>query len=83
MMEPVKRRTFLQETLGATAALSALSYTRAGDRPNEKLRLAVLGIKGRGMGSDGTWLSMAITQAVMGICAMFLFKLGRWKTARV
>ncbi len=35
------------------------------------------------MGADGCWLTLAITQAVQGLAAMWLWNRGRWKTARV
>ncbi len=43
----------------------------------------VFSFSGLGMGSNGAWLSMAITQAVQGIAAIWLFKKGLWKTVKV
>lgn len=36
-----------------------------------------------GLGANGAWLAMAITQGVQGILAMIAFRGGAWKTARV
>lgn len=38
---------------------------------------------GVGMGAEGAWLSMCITQAVQGILSVWLFKQGGWKTKEV
>lgn len=38
---------------------------------------------GLGWGADGCWLSMAVTQAVLGLAAMAVFRRGAWKTQRV
>lgn len=35
-----------------------------------------------GMGAEGCWLAMAISQAVAGLAAMWLFKRGAWKLAK-
>jgi len=35
------------------------------------------------MGSDGVWLSMTISQLIMGVAAIYLWTLGKWKTAKV
>jgi predicted dehydrogenase len=43
---PVDRRGFLRAS--AVGALTALSAARAADKPNEKIRLAVMGVHGRG-----------------------------------
>ena len=40
-------------------------------------------IRGAGMGPDGAWLSMALTQLVQGSAAIWLFKQGSWKTTQV
>ncbi len=38
---------------------------------------------GLGMGSDGCWLSLAITQLVQGVLAMVTWGRGRWRSAEV
>jgi predicted dehydrogenase len=43
-MASVNRRTFLRASLGSLAGLSALSYGRAADAPNDKVVLALIGI---------------------------------------
>lgn len=35
------------------------------------------------MGSDGVWLSMAVSQLIMGVAAIYLWIEGKWKTAKV
>lgn len=40
-------------------------------------------IPGLGMGSDGCWLAMSITQVVQGVLAILLFRQGAWKTQTV
>lgn len=35
------------------------------------------------MGSDGVWLSMAVSQLIMGLAAVYLWIGGKWKTAKV
>src|SRR5262245_3180879 len=42
------RRTFLTASAAAFASLSALSAARAADRPSDTLRVAVMGVNGRG-----------------------------------
>jgi predicted dehydrogenase len=42
------RRTFLTSSAATVASLSALSAARAGDRPHDTIRLAVMGVHGRG-----------------------------------
>jgi predicted dehydrogenase len=49
-MAPLDRRHFLRASAASLAALSARTAAGAGDRPNEKLALAVLGVHGRGRG---------------------------------
>jgi predicted dehydrogenase len=44
------RRTFLAGSAAAVATLSALSAARAADRPNDTIRIAVMGVRGRGVG---------------------------------
>jgi Na+-driven multidrug efflux pump len=38
---------------------------------------------GWGLGANGAWVSMAITQGIQGIIAPLLFKQGAWKTKKV
>ena len=45
--------------------------------------LGFISIEGVGMGSDGAWLSMATTQLIQGVAAMWVFKRGRWKLTEV
>ena len=40
-------------------------------------------IPGVGMGANGAWLSMAITQALQGIAAAWIFMQGKWKLMTV
>jgi predicted dehydrogenase len=49
-MPSVDRRDFLKTTAAGVATLSALSAARAADAPNDKVVLAVMGVKGRGIG---------------------------------
>jgi predicted dehydrogenase len=44
------RRRFLQTSTASVAAISAITAAGAADKPNEKIRLAVLGLNGRGRG---------------------------------
>src|SRR6058998_1976643 len=52
-MTAVNRRTFLKASVTSVASLSALSYTRAANSPNEKTALAILGIGSTVPGSVG------------------------------
>ncbi len=52
-MTAVNRRTFLTTSAASIASLSALSYARAADGPNEKVTLAILGIGSTVPGSVG------------------------------
>src|SRR5262249_52919540 len=52
-MASVSRRTFLKTSLGSLAGLSALSYGRAADAPNDKVVLALIGIGSTVPGSVG------------------------------
>jgi predicted dehydrogenase len=52
-MTSVNRRGFLKSSAAAIGSLSALSYARAGDQPNDKVRLALLGIGSDVPGSVG------------------------------
>ena len=36
-------------------------------------------VPGFGLGANGCWMALAITQAIQGLCAMWLFKQGKWK----
>jgi len=38
---------------------------------------------GLGLGANGAWISMALTQGLQGVLALFLFKQGAWKTKKV
>jgi Na+-driven multidrug efflux pump len=38
---------------------------------------------GVGLGANGAWIAMAITQGLQGVLALFLFKQGAWKTKKV
>ena len=38
---------------------------------------------GMGMGAKGAWMSMAATQGLQGVLALYLFKQGAWKTKKV
>lgn len=40
-------------------------------------------VRGAGMGADGAWLSMAATQLIQGVAAIWLFKKGAWKLTKV
>jgi predicted dehydrogenase len=48
-MATLDRRNFLHAA-ASTAALTALTAAGAADKPNEKIRLAVMGVRGRGRG---------------------------------
>src|SRR5262249_2945634 len=48
-MPSIDRRAFLKSS-AAAATLSAVNFARAADKPNEKVVLAVMGVKGRGQG---------------------------------
>jgi predicted dehydrogenase len=52
-MTTVNRRGFLKASVASAAGLSARSYTRAADSPNEKVALAVIGIGSTVPGSVG------------------------------
>jgi predicted dehydrogenase len=49
-MPVVNRRRFLTSSAATVAGLSALTAAGAADRPNEKVRLAIMGVHGRGRG---------------------------------
>lgn len=46
----VHRRDFLQSSLATAATVSALTATGAANKPNDRLRVAVMGVRGRGRG---------------------------------
>src|SRR2546421_12252127 len=48
VMSNVNRRRFLTTSAAAVSTLSALSAARAADKPNERIVLAVMGVRGRG-----------------------------------
>jgi predicted dehydrogenase len=52
-MAPVNRRRFLKTSVASVASLSALSYSRAADSPNDKVVLAIIGIGSTVPGSVG------------------------------
>lgn len=45
---PSTRRDFLQASAVSALTLSAATYNRAADQPNERVRLAVMGVRSRG-----------------------------------
>ena len=49
-MTTLDRRRFLQASAASVAALPALTAAGAADKPHDKIRLAVLGVNGRGLG---------------------------------
>src|SRR5262249_9161874 len=49
-MHSLTRRNFLKSSAATVASLTALQAAGAADKPNEKLVLAVMGVKGRGRG---------------------------------
>ena len=52
-MTAIDRRTFLASSAASVAGLSARSYARAADSPNEKVALAIIGIGSTVPGSVG------------------------------
>src|SRR5262245_16981489 len=52
-MTPVSRRAFLKASVASVAGLSARSYARAADSPNDKVALAFIGIGSTVPGSVG------------------------------
>src|SRR5215471_49441 len=52
-MVPISRRRFLKNSMVSVASLSALSYSRAADAPNDKVVLAMIGIGSTVPGSVG------------------------------
>src|SRR5438132_12199909 len=49
-MSTLHRRSFLRSSAAAVSALSALGAAGAAGRPNEKIVVAVMGVRGRGRG---------------------------------
>jgi predicted dehydrogenase len=47
-MKSIRRRTFMQGAAASVASLSAASYTAASQKPNERIRLAQMGLRIRG-----------------------------------
>ncbi len=47
-MAKINRRRFLKSSAAAVGGLSALGYSRAAHQPNERMVLAVMGVRGRG-----------------------------------
>jgi predicted dehydrogenase len=52
-MVPINRRKFMKDSMVSVAGLSALSYARASDSPNDKVVLAMIGIGSTVPGSVG------------------------------
>ena len=52
-MAPFTRRRFLKTSVVSVASLSALSYSRAADAPNDKVVIAMIGIGSTVPGSVG------------------------------
>lgn len=48
-----------------------------------RVPLAGLLALGFGLGADGCWISMSLTQAIQGVIAIILFRQGAWKTNTV
>ena len=59
-MAPVTRREFLGTAAAGAAALSVPGWSHAS--PNEVLRIAVVGVKGRGLSHVGEWAKMKDVQ---------------------
>ena len=60
-MSPFSRRRFVKRSVGAVGAaagLSALNFARAAQNPNDRLRIAVMGIHGRGKGLASEFASI-------------------------
>jgi predicted dehydrogenase len=69
-MTLVNRRKFLSQSVrlaGTTAALSALNYARAGQSPNERINIAVMGVRGRGKGIAAEFAGMKDSR-VVAVC---------------
>src|SRR5689334_16241136 len=61
MLKFVPRRRFLRQTVGATAALGVLDFTRpfpAATGANEKVQVGIIGCNGRGMDHIAGFLSV-------------------------
>ena len=47
-MSIINRRLFLQSSAAAGAAICARTAAGAADKPNDRIRIAVMGVRGRG-----------------------------------
>jgi Na+-driven multidrug efflux pump len=65
------------------ACLWGVRVPLAGFLALSTIALGAVTIRGRGLGADGAWLSMALTQMLQGILAIWLFKQGHWKATKV
>jgi Na+-driven multidrug efflux pump len=45
--------------------------------------LGFVSVPGLGMGADGCWLTLAITQAIQGAVCIWVWRQGRWQLAKV
>jgi len=69
------RREFLEKSIAGAATLAAASCARGGPReaafrrsgPNDRLRMAVVGVRGRGAAHVSTWLRMSDVE-VAAVC---------------
>lgn len=50
---------------------------------NLQLGPLTLPFPGFGMGADGCWLALTITQAIQGAVCIYFWRLGKWKLAKV
>jgi len=69
-MSRITRRGFLNRSAGAAGAavgLSAINYSRAAATPSERLRVAVMGVRGRGKGLASEFASIKEVQ-VVAVC---------------
>jgi predicted dehydrogenase len=69
-MPPINRRQFLNRSAGvasAAAGLSAINYSRAAAGPNDRLNVAVMGIRGRGKGLASEFASLKDAH-VVAVC---------------
>ena len=70
MNDQMKRRTFLKSSAAAGAGLMILKsgILKAGQSPNEKLNIAVIGVGGRG----GSNLSDVKNENIVALCDVIL-----------
>jgi predicted dehydrogenase len=61
-MMPASRREFLQSTAVSALTLSAATYAGAADKPNDRIRLAVMGTRSRGKDLIKVFNSQANTE---------------------